>query len=321
MIRKKAAVAFVAVASAFVFASSAASASATAVVPIRYIPWSEQTVFALAPDRSYIAEWNGLGQGWTIIGGAAQQVYAGSAGVFMVDLSGNIWIYNGTPNSWTEIGGPGYQFAEAAGHLYGIAPDKSYVAEWNGLAQGGWTIIGGAASEIAVGGAGLVALSPKGDAILLYDGTPGQWTQIGGGAWDISVDARGIYRTDTVPDTIEQWIGGTSWETIGSGSAGVSIAADGPVGLFAYGVGPAGDDPTGNAQYEYNGTPGSWTKVGVGTPTGLETRAVSRTYVFGVTTDINSDSTGIATSVELYTGGENWTVIGGPAYKVIAAGD
>lgn len=58
--------------------------------------------------------------------------------------SGDIWEYNGTPNSWTEIDGPGKEFAEGGGHLYGLGPNGAYVAEWNGT-PGSWTVIGGPA--------------------------------------------------------------------------------------------------------------------------------------------------------------------------------
>ena len=100
---------------------TAASASA------KDIPWTDQTVFALGPTDNYVAEWMGLSEGWTIIGGPASEIYAGSAGVFATNPStGDIFEYNGTPGNWTEIGGPGAQFAEGGGHLYGLAPDSSY---------------------------------------------------------------------------------------------------------------------------------------------------------------------------------------------------
>jgi hypothetical protein len=48
------------------------AASASAI----YLPWTVQTVFTLAPDDSYVAEWNGPGAGWTIIGGPADPALA-----------------------------------------------------------------------------------------------------------------------------------------------------------------------------------------------------------------------------------------------------
>lgn len=132
-----------AVAAAFVAAVASPAFTAASASALVAIPWTEQTVFALGPTDNYVAEWMGLSQGWTIIGGTASEIYAGSAGVFATNPStGDIYEYNGTPGSWTEIGGPGAQFAEGGGHLYGLGPDYSYVAEWNGPAQG-WAIIGG----------------------------------------------------------------------------------------------------------------------------------------------------------------------------------
>jgi hypothetical protein len=307
MIRKKAAVS--AALSALALASSAATASGATVVPIHRITWTEQTVFALAPDRSYIAEWNGPGAGWTEIGGSAAKVYAGSAGVFKLDWYGNIWEYNGTPGSWTEIGGPGWEFVEGNGHLYGITPDESSVVEWDGTPNS-WTVIGGPASEIAVGGQGVVAMTPNRDQVDLYDGTPGQWTKIGDAAGAISVDSSGIYELDSTWQNVEQWTGGTSWEQIySSGGLGVELGADGPAGFFI--VNGSGE------QLEYGGTPGSWTQFGFAAGSGPFVGAVSRTNVYGVTV-----GTAGVTSVDVYSASSaSWTVIGGPAYGGLAAGD
>jgi hypothetical protein len=74
MIRTRAAV--VAVALTTVFAAATGTGQAATATVRSLIPWYEQTVFALAPDRSYVAEWNGPGAGWTIIGGPAYLVLA-----------------------------------------------------------------------------------------------------------------------------------------------------------------------------------------------------------------------------------------------------
>ena len=72
------------------------------------VSWTDQTVFAISPTESYVAEWMGLSSGWTIIGPPAEILYGGSAGLFALDVAtGDITEYNGTPGSWTEIGGPG----------------------------------------------------------------------------------------------------------------------------------------------------------------------------------------------------------------------
>lgn len=309
MFRSRAAIAAVVLATTFT-AMTGTSQGATAASRI-YIPWTEQTVFALAPDRSYVAEWNGPGSGWTIISGSAEAIYAGSAGVFKLDWSGNIWMYDGTPNNWTEIGGPGYQFAEGGGHLYGVAPDRSYVAEWNGTVGGGWTIIGGPVANISAGPAGLVEVSPEADKTLIYDGTPGAWTQISGSTQG-AYSGNAIYGVDPTGQMLEQWTGGTSWEPIlDFGTQVFSVEGNGPAGLFVY---------VNGATYAYNGTPYSWTQI---SNSPLFVAAVSRTHVYGYTNDPTHLD---AANVELYSGsGTSWSVIGGPAWQTwqggMAAGD
>jgi hypothetical protein len=290
------------------------------------VPWTVQTVFALAPDDSYVAEWNGPGAGWTIIGGPASAVYAGSAGVFATSPStGDIWMYNGTPGSWTEIGGPGAQFAEGGGHLYGLGPNSTYVAEWNGPGSG-WTVIGGAAGEIEAGPYGLVATAPgAGGDIWRYNGTPGNWTEIGGppsssAPGSLAVGADGVYRvnpTDAAGNTVvDKWAGGTTWSpilTVGSGTE-VSNLVVGDDGEYLW-----KSTPTAKGFFAYNGSPNNWTQITTidADNAGLFASVESATSLYGVTLDHNIAST----NVEIYSGsGSSWTVIGGPADPALAAG-
>jgi hypothetical protein len=295
-----------AVIAAFVLAGSFAMTTGTSQAAVRIRPpWSEQTVFALAPDRGYVAEWNGPGAGWTIIGGPASEVYAGSAGVFATNPStGDISEYNGTPGSWTEIGGPGAEFVEGGGHLYGLGPNNAYVAEWNGTAGGGWTIIGGPAYQIAAGPAGLVEINPDITETLVYDGTPGDWTQIGGASLGI-YSANAIYSVE--PAGLQQWTGGTSWQQIlDSASSAFYVQVAGPAGLFI---------EADNTDYKYNGTPFSWTQIGAFP---LLVGAASQTSVYGFTA---GDTDTAAADVEVYSGiGTTWTVIGGPAWQAWPGG-
>ena len=284
-----------------------------------YIPWTQQTVFALAPDRSYVAEWNGPGEGWTVIGGAAQRVLAGSAGVFEIDDSGDIEQYSGTPGGWTVIGGPGFQFVEGAGHLYAIGVGETYVAEWNGPGEG-WTVIGGAAADdqIYAGPAGLVLETPYDKETLLYGGTPGAWTEIGGPAGSVGV-GNAIYRTDPSGEFVEQWSGGTTWTPIfdsGSADDGAILGGAGGGGLTIECCG------SGTAEYKYNGTPYSWTEISAGGLGNPLPSAVSDTQIYGITvSDVTSSSIDVS-SVDIYNGsGTSWTVIGGPAYYILGAGD
>jgi hypothetical protein len=300
----------IAVVTAFLTAAVFPAATASAVTPRIYIPWTEQTVFAMSPSDSYVAEWMGLSSGWTIIGGPASHIYAGSAGVFATDpTTGDIAEYNGTPGSWTVIGGPGDEFVEAAGHLYGLAPDDSYVAEWNGP-SGGWTIVSGPAAWINGGPYGLLEFPESSDDTLLYNGTPYSWTDISGPAADVVVGANTLYRMDENDSTISQWAGGTNWTpilTVGVGRLQNIVAGDD--GLYV--------DFQNSPQYEeYDGTPNEWSVIG-DAPSSPTPMVESRTSLYGVG---SNSQDGIA-NVDIYSGsGTTWTVIGGPADPRLAAG-
>lgn len=140
-----------AVATAFVTAVAFPVLTAAGASARVAIPWTEETVFALSPTDSYIAEWMGLSSGWTIIGGPASRIYAGSAGVFAIDPStGDISEYDGTPGEWTVIGGtPGPSpMAESRTNLFGVTDDSNgRVATVDVYSGSGtsWTVIGGPA--------------------------------------------------------------------------------------------------------------------------------------------------------------------------------
>lgn len=291
---------------AIVFPALAASNASARVA----IPWTDQTVFAIGPTGNYVAEWMGLSQGWTVIGGPASEIYAGSAGVFATNPStGDIFEYNGTPGSWTEIGGPGAQFAEGGGHLYGLGPNDAYVAEWNGTPNS-WTVIGGAAQEIYAGTDGLIATAPSSNSTgdtWHYNGTPGSWTDIGAHGWDFAVGNGAIYRADDDLTTISEWTGGTTWTPILNTGGEILNLVGGDQGVYVYNY-----SVNGNQVFAYNGTPNNWSLISTNGPL-PETE--SQTSLYGVT----EGPTGPA-SVDQYSGtGTTWTVIGGPADPNLAA--
>jgi hypothetical protein len=256
------------------------------------------TVYAVGPGAAYVAQWNGpSGRGWTGIGpGTWNGVIPGSLGVFAVLSDKNIYEYGDTPGQWTLIGGPGARFVQAAGHLFGLAPDKSYVAEWNGPGQG-WTIVSGAARDIEGGPAGLVETGGDGNEYL-YDGAPGAWSEIGtdpSAFYDVGKSA--IYRVlgDSTED-IQRWNGGQSWTKIGDQAAGV---LENNEGVFKRNL-----DLTISV---YDGTPGQWTVIG-GAGSSF---AVSQTDLYGLAPD--------QSYVARWNGpGQGWTVIGGKAAQIYA---
>jgi len=307
-----------------VLTAASVSVATTSSASAGTSPSTDSTVFALGPSDNYVAEWMGLSQGWTVIGGPASGLYAGSAGVFAIDpSSGDIEMYDGTPGNWTVIGGPGQMFAEGGGHLYGLGPNGAYVAEWMGLSQG-WSVIGGPADSIAAGTAGLVethtysvttgTFTVYNQTISRYSGTPGSWTYIGSsgnGTGQIAVGYT-IYKIDIGGESLSEWAGGTTWGTIlddaghlnsmVGGDAGVTVCEDAG-GIFLY-----------------QGSLDHWLKISdfPSPPIGTQNPvAVSRTGIYGV-----GYTYGVGvTSVDLYSGsGSTWTTIGGPA-DIVAAGD
>lgn len=322
MFRKKAAPVVVSLVTVLVSTVNTGTSQAAT----RYNPWPQDTVYALAPDDSYVAEWMGLSSGWTIIGGPAKEVYAGSAGVFEIDASGNIWMYNGTPYSWTEIGGPGAEFAEGAGHLYGLGPNGAYVAEWNGTPNS-WTTIGGPAKNIYAGPDGLIATAPDGSTgdVWKYNGTPNDWTDIGGPGDDFAVGDGAIYRIgppstggDDAVMVASVWTAGTTWTPIftdGPGD-GLDDLIAGYAGVYMRWI----SDTSAGGFLEYNGTPNSWTTIGDVDYDSPYPDAESRTSLYAFVDDpVYANQ---VDSVDIYDGTpDDWTVIGGPADIPLAAGD
>jgi hypothetical protein len=261
-------------------------------------PWT-QTVFALGPQNSYVAEYTG--SGWTVIGGAGTQLLAGENGVFEVVPNGDIERYDGTPNDWTVIGGPGAQFAEGGGSLYAIGPNDAYVAQWDGL-DSGWSQIGGPAVQIYAGGDGLVATSPDGYDAYRYDGTPGQWSLISDSidSGPFVVGTSSIYVIQSPNRIVYQWDGsGTSWTQIAGPTLDLYAGA---TGVF---MTPWVDLPPG--VYQYDGTPEQWTLIGgYG---GEFVSSASTLYGLGPADDYVGEWSG---------SGTGWTQIGGPAWAIAA---
>ena len=268
----------------------------------------------MGPTHNYVAEYEGTPGQWTIIGGPATAVYAGSAGVFAVSPgSGDIYQYDGTPDEWTEIGGPGVTFTEAGDHLYGEGPHDSYVAEYDGTPNE-WTVIRDQPTQQLQGGAdGLFAVTvDTAENVLKYNGTPGDWTNIGfGSARDIAVGTNSVYADTLNGVDVAQWTPGSGWVQIGPPIPGQSVQS-----LVGGGGGVVANILASAGSWEYNGTPGSWTKISVNPS--LDVQAVSTDYIYG----LDVAETGPPTDVEVYSGtGTQWMVIGGSASATLAAGD
>jgi len=173
--------------------------------------------------------------------------------------SGDIYQYTPT---WARIGGPGAMFvADQAGHLYGLATDKSAVYEYTG-APGRWNKIGGASKSIyaganrlyaenpqtgdlyeylrelgrwqRIGGPGamyaadhtgnMYGLAPDKSGVYLYTGTPGKWEKIGGPATSIYAGGDKLYASSPASGNIHVYSHDTAkWSDLGKGSESVAI--------------------------------------------------------------------------------------------------
>ncbi|MFG3547563.1 phospholipase A2 [Streptomyces sp. NPDC047725] len=165
----------------------------------------QDKLYALAGDRSSVSEWD-PSSGWRTIGGPAQDIHAGGAGLFATSPAGDVYRYEGSPTAsvgdaaagvgsdtdrWTRIGGPGAEFVVGGDRLYGLAPDRSSVSEWT--KETGWRTIGGPAQHLYGGPEGLVTTDPAtGNAFVRTraGSAPAEWRMIGGpGATFLSLES------------------------------------------------------------------------------------------------------------------------------------
>ncbi|MEV7317341.1 tectonin domain-containing protein [Streptomyces microflavus] len=187
----------------------------------RWEPIGEATGrFAVSGKHLYQLTQHGIGKWsgdtWTKIGGPANNIYAGRAGLFATQPgTGDLYRYDGKPDRWTRIGGPGAHFAVGKDHVYGITPDHTAVYEWPGNGTE-WTRIGGPARHLYAGGAGLFATNRDTGNIHQYNGTPDNWTEIGGPGATFTVSDTQLYGLSPDLTTTYRWNGtGTDWTRLG----------------------------------------------------------------------------------------------------------
>jgi hypothetical protein len=251
-------------------------------------------LYALAPDKSYVAEWDGTAGKWHTVGGPAAAIYAGDAGLFAVNPNdGSINKYTGSGTSWVKIGGPGAQYAIGGGHLYGLGPDKSYVAEWDGTA-GKWHTVGGPAAAIYGGDAGLFATNPNDGSINKYTGSGQSWVKIGGPGAQYAVGGGHLYGLGADKSYVAEWDGTpNNWHTVGGPATAIYA---GGFGLFA-------TSPSDGSVNKYTGSGQSWFKVGG--PGAQFTVGPDALYAIGPN---DAFVAGWKTS---------WDTIGGPASQIV----
>ncbi|MEV5194776.1 polymorphic toxin-type HINT domain-containing protein [Streptomyces clavifer] len=252
---------------------------------------ADDQLFALAADHTAVYRYNGQGTDWTKVGGPAETLHAGGAGLFATAPdTGKVFKYDGTPEAWSQIGEAGADFAITDHRLYALNPDRTAVYEWSGQGTD-WAKVGGAAKDLDAGGAGLFATAPD-DKIFKYDGAPETWTQIGEPSADFAVTGDRLYGIAADRSAVYEWSGqGTDWNRVGG------PAQD----LYAGGAGLFATDRTTGQLNQYTGQPNSWTQTGE--PGAAFT--VSDTHLYGLTPN--------KTAVLQWAGtGTDWTPLGAP---------
>ncbi|WP_030242114.1 DNA/RNA non-specific endonuclease [Streptomyces lavendulae] len=271
--------------------ASADPAPAAPITLVSVTATADDQLYALAADHTAVYRWNGKGTDWTKVGGPAQDLYVGGAGLFATSLgSGALNKYNGQPGDWSQIGGAGADFAVTGDHLYGLNPDRSAVYEWNGTGTD-WTRIGGPAQDLEAGGAGLFATSPDGK-LHKYNGQPDTWSEIGGAGADFAVTSDHLYGLNPDRTAVYEWNGkGTDWTKVGGPAQDLHA---GGAGLFA----TSPDDKL----HKYDRRADTWTEIG----NAGKAFAVGSTRLYGLASDGNS--------VHRWSGqGADWTALGAPS--------
>jgi hypothetical protein len=178
-------------------------------------------LWALTPDKKAVMAFTDSVNQWAHIGGAfaeliggGEHLYASKSGILST-----YWRYEGSPNQWTEVGTSlevtkVVATSGVVANLWGISPDGQQVLQFTGTPQK-WTRVGGPATSLVGGGDHLFAVAGNNQAIWRYEGTPDKWTHVGG--------------------------------------PGVRWIASGP---NLYGL---GDD---HHVFQFSGTPNQWTQVG-----------------------------------------------------------
>ncbi|WP_330321403.1 DNA/RNA non-specific endonuclease (plasmid) [Streptomyces clavifer] len=252
---------------------------------------ADDQLFALAADHTAVYRYSGQGTDWTKVGGPAETLHAGGAGLFATSPdTGKVFKYDGTPEAWSQIGEAGADFAVTGDRLYALNPDRTAVYEWSGQGTQ-WAKVGGPAKDLDAGGAGLFATAPD-DKIFKYDGAPEAWTQIGDPGADFAVTGDRLYGIAADRSAVYEWSGqGTKWAKVGGPAQDLHA---GGAGLFA-------TDRTTGQLNKYTGQPDSWTQTGE--PGAAFT--VSDTHLYGLAPG--------GTAVLQWAGtGTDWTPLGAP---------
>ena len=168
-------------------------------------PVKGSTLYALTAAKDKILKFNTATNSWSQIGNASTSLVGGGLGLFSLE-SGSLYRYDTGVRTLVSSTGSGY--AANANALY--RKDAGGVSKWNGSGDS-WTDIGTAATKLYAGASELFASNPIDGGIYHYNGTPDDWTRIGNGADSWTVNANGAFGTSfwglyTWSGTNDYWI-------------------------------------------------------------------------------------------------------------------
>jgi hypothetical protein len=188
--------------------------------------------------------------------------------------------------------------------VYALGPNDGYVAEWTGSGSN-WTVIGGPASHLYVGSAGVFATDPTTGDIAQYNLATGGWTVIGGPGQTFVQAGGRLFGLAPDGSYVAEWNGASGGWTVIDGAAEEIYGG----GDQLVAIGPSGD-----AAYVYDGTPYAWTMiVGGGDLTEYPRFAVGDGGIYALDEDDRVDQ---------WTGsGTNWTQIGTGFNTLYAGGE
>jgi hypothetical protein len=206
---------------------------------------------------------------------------------------------NKTPPSLTEIvarrsadANPMRAAAAATENtLYALSPKRDAVMMFDGAS---WSQIGGPAAAIYAGGGMVYATSPTTGDLYWYDHQAAAWLRIWGPGLQFTVDDAGII--DALNSTgVFEWWGGGDWRQLGGP---MSSIRSGAVGLLV------GTSTTNGDAYLYSGLPFQpWTKIG---GPGQDFVITTEKYFYRQNRD----------GIFAWRGGLDWIKVGGPVAKI-----
>lgn len=147
---------------------------------------AESGLYAITAAKDHVVAWNETTHAWDIIGGAMESLMTGRHVLHAVDSNNMVWMYNGTPNSWMQLGGPYRNVVATDDYCIAITMDGSSVE----LLQRGstaWTTIGGPMASLRAAANALYGLDALG-MVFRWSGSGTVWTPLGGPFRQLMVD-------------------------------------------------------------------------------------------------------------------------------------